>query len=84
MRLKALTAVAALLVISACATAPEESSDASGSGGAVSTSSSQTTQASTGATQGMKKSNAPELRRIRLFHPLRRPGAGLCGLRTGR
>lgn len=60
MRLKALTAVAALLVISACATAPEESSDASGSGGAVSTSSSQTTQASTGATQGMKKSNAPE------------------------
>jgi peptidoglycan-associated lipoprotein len=59
MRLKALTAIAALLVISACATAPEESSDASGSGGAVSTSSSQTTRASTGATQQTKKPDAP-------------------------
>ncbi len=63
MRLKALTAVAALLLISACATAPEESGDASGSGGAATSSSSQTTQtarASTGTTQETMKSDAPE------------------------
>ena len=61
MRLKALTAVSALLIISACATAPEESGDATGSGGAASTSGSQITRATqeTKRSQETKQSDAP-------------------------
>ena len=44
MRLKAFTAIAALLFMAACATAPEESSEASGSGGAATPSAPQPTQ----------------------------------------
>ena len=63
MRLKAFTAIAALLFIAACATAPEESGDTSGSGGAAaSTGSTQTARASTGSTQTQEsmKSDAPK------------------------
>jgi len=61
MRLKAFTAVAALLFIAACATAPEESGDASGSGGAAaSTGSTQTARESTGSTQESMKSDSPK------------------------
>ena len=62
MRLKAFTAVTALLFIAACATTPEESGDASGSGGAAAStgSSTQTAQAITGTTQEATKSDAPE------------------------
>jgi peptidoglycan-associated lipoprotein len=62
MRLKAFTAVAALLFIAACATASEESGDASGSGGAAAStgSSTQTARAGTGSTQESMKADAPK------------------------
>ena len=44
MRLKAFTAIAALLFAAACATAPEESGEASGTGGAVTSSTPQPSQ----------------------------------------
>ena len=44
MRLKAFTAIAALLFMTACATAPEESGEASGTGGAAASTGSQPTQ----------------------------------------
>ena len=62
MRLKAFTAIAALLFITACATAPEESGDASGSGGAASTGSqpTQTARAVPAPKQESMMSDAPK------------------------
>lgn len=55
MRLKAFTAIAALMFMAACATAPEESGEASGTGGAAASSGSQQTQsARVGSGQEMK------------------------------
>ena len=50
MRLKALTAISALLFVAACATPAEETQESSGSGAATTSSSSSTTTASTGST----------------------------------
>ena len=61
MRLKAFTAIAALLFMAACATAPEESGEATGTGGAAASTGTQQTQtARVEPTQEVMKADAPE------------------------